>query len=418
MDILLMARATAVCKIAQLILPDQVITSANPHSALEVAIVMKIITSVGAKFAVRSGGHFTSPDFASIRDEGVLLDIRDLSQIRLSDDHSVSHTRPVISGGMSHFTNAWGMVANNVKNFEVVLADSRIGNANQDDHADLFKALKGGGPNFGIVTRFDLYTKSDYKLRYTTRVYSTDDAHAVMAAAVKVQENITKDDNTGFFLSTTPTILVTGMLYKEWVDARPNAFAPFDDITPVSVPIPETNGTQYSSAVAQTMNQVGKRASGTMSLKPDVELYVKTLGILQDVVRTSPNISLVHTFQPLGPVSVEKSKSFGGNVLNVQPVSQPWVSIVAFWTDDALDATGLNMIQRPVGRIKAAAAEARKMFEFEFVNDSDFAQSPLCSYGIESIGFMKESAEKYDPGGVFKQLQNDGLLVSKVRNDT
>ena len=41
---------------------------------------------------------------------------------------------------------------------EVVLADGSIVNANAFQRPDLFRALKGGSNNFGIVTRFDLKT--------------------------------------------------------------------------------------------------------------------------------------------------------------------------------------------------------------------------------------------------------------------
>lgn len=43
-------------------------------------------------------------------------------------------------------------------NFEVVLANGKDVNANRSDNVDLFKALKGGLANFGVVTRFDLKT--------------------------------------------------------------------------------------------------------------------------------------------------------------------------------------------------------------------------------------------------------------------
>ena len=39
---------------------------------------------------------------------------------------------------------------------QIVLASGQVINANTLDHSDLYKALKGGGNNFGIVTRFDL----------------------------------------------------------------------------------------------------------------------------------------------------------------------------------------------------------------------------------------------------------------------
>jgi hypothetical protein len=162
------------------------------------------------------------------------------------------------------------------------------------------------------------------------------------------------------------------------------------------------------------MDQVGKRASGTVAIQPDPELYVKMLGILQDVVQEAPGISLVHTLQPLSASGVVKSKSLGGNVLNVQPVSQAWLSIAAFWMDDALNSKGVELVQTLVKRIKAAAADAGKLLEFEFMNDSNFAQSPLRSYGAESVAYMREVAKKYDPDGVFQRLQNDGFLLSKI----
>ena len=39
-----------------------------------------------------------------------------------------------------------------------MLASGKVVNANIDHNADLYKALKGGSKNFGIVTRFDLNT--------------------------------------------------------------------------------------------------------------------------------------------------------------------------------------------------------------------------------------------------------------------
>lgn len=39
---------------------------------------------------------------------------------------------------------------------QVVLANGTVANVNQGTHPDLYFALRGGGNNFGIVTRFDL----------------------------------------------------------------------------------------------------------------------------------------------------------------------------------------------------------------------------------------------------------------------
>lgn len=61
-------------------------------------------------------------------------------------------------GGLSHYLYRYGLATDNVKVFEVVLANGTVVEATHDQHADLFQALKGGSSNFGIVTRFDLQT--------------------------------------------------------------------------------------------------------------------------------------------------------------------------------------------------------------------------------------------------------------------
>jgi FAD/FMN-containing dehydrogenase len=62
----------------------------------------------------------------------------------------------LLGGGTSLYTCRAGFGCDQVVTFEVVLADGSIVHVNRDEHADLFKVLKGGGNNFGIVTRFDM----------------------------------------------------------------------------------------------------------------------------------------------------------------------------------------------------------------------------------------------------------------------
>ena len=46
----------------------------------------------------------------------------------------------------------------------MVLSSGQVVNANAKSNPDLFKALKGGSSNFGVVTRFDLKTFKQEKL--------------------------------------------------------------------------------------------------------------------------------------------------------------------------------------------------------------------------------------------------------------
>ena len=61
-------------------------------------------------------------------------------------------------GGISYFGPRYGWTCDTVHNFEVVLASGDVVNANLHSNSDLFKALKGGSNNFGVVTRFDYET--------------------------------------------------------------------------------------------------------------------------------------------------------------------------------------------------------------------------------------------------------------------
>lgn len=55
----------------------------------------------------------------------------------------------------SFHSNTEGFAADNIHSFEIVLGDGSIVNANADENADLWKALKGGSGNFGFVTKLE-----------------------------------------------------------------------------------------------------------------------------------------------------------------------------------------------------------------------------------------------------------------------
>lgn len=67
---------------------------------------------------------------------------------------------------MAFLNSRRGLACDDVVAYEVVLADGSIAFAkkNENQHADLFRALKGGANNFGIVTNFKMNMLSNNKI--------------------------------------------------------------------------------------------------------------------------------------------------------------------------------------------------------------------------------------------------------------
>ena len=128
---------------------------------------------------------------------------------------------------------------------QVVLADGTIVNANADENSDLFWSLKGGGPNFGIVTRYDFYTVPAYDLWYAAYLYSSDQALELLDAMAQWQRGGASDLRSSVIFSIGLDSALVLMTYA--AHAKTTAvFAPFNRIEPLSIAIIPTNGTVRS----------------------------------------------------------------------------------------------------------------------------------------------------------------------------
>jgi FAD/FMN-containing dehydrogenase len=81
------------------------------------------------------------------------------------DTASVGIGGITLGGGIGYLVRKYGLTVDNVVSVELVTADGRLITASEDQHADLFWAVRGGGGNFGVVTSFQ------YRLHPVDTVY-------------------------------------------------------------------------------------------------------------------------------------------------------------------------------------------------------------------------------------------------------
>ncbi|MFJ7250498.1 FAD-binding oxidoreductase [Kitasatospora sp. NPDC098652] len=84
-------------------------------------------------------------------------------------------------GGVGWQTRALGLGADSVVSAEVVLADGKVVTASEEEHPELFWALRGGGGgNFGIVTRYERRHTTIPRMVNYTLAWPWDSAEKVL----------------------------------------------------------------------------------------------------------------------------------------------------------------------------------------------------------------------------------------------
>lgn len=150
------------------------------------ADVARVVTFAGEhhlELAVRSGGHSNAGH--STTEGGIVLDLRDMKGLDIDvdgrtawaqtgltaaeyttatgahglvtgfgDTGSVGIGGITLGGGVGYLVRKHGLTIDDLLGAEIVTADDELLHVDAEHHPDLFWAIRGGGGNFGVATRF------------------------------------------------------------------------------------------------------------------------------------------------------------------------------------------------------------------------------------------------------------------------
>ncbi|KAF2710660.1 FAD linked oxidase-like protein [Pleomassaria siparia CBS 279.74] len=421
-----------------------------PHNKNDVSLALQTIRFLKIQFAIRSGGHSPNPGWSSINKPGVLLDLQKLDEISVSEDKKVVSLGPggrwgkvyealdphglsviggripqvgvagvILGGGFFHFSGEYGLAADNVKNFEVVLADGSIVIANAEENTDLFWALKGGGSNFGIVTKFDIFTIPVHDIWYQVSIYTADQANACIDAFTEWQLEGSSDLKSTVAMIIGLDTITVGLLYST-TTASPNVFEPFNKLTPAVVAVPATNGTVHSftQILASTSSTDPMRHDYRgISSGVDAQLYKDVYATWKEkatAVHASTGANMTFVLQPIPAGLTQASKAKGGNPLGIPEKTHQWWTTLVDWADAKDDETVRSAPIATTDAWRQLSQERGLEVPYIFMNDASRDQNPIASYGQQNVQRLKTIASEYDPEQVFQKLQNGGFLLKNL----
>ncbi|KAK6071578.1 FAD binding domain-containing protein [Seiridium cupressi] len=401
---------------------------AIPTSKEDVSVAVTLLNLGGqvfpeeCKFAIRSGGHSPYAGSANIA-LGIILDLQNRSQLEVSTEKSTVEIEPgnrwvnvysaleqqglatvggrvatvgvsglVTGGGISFFSGRYGYACDNVQNFGVVLATGEIVNANATTNSDLWRALKGGSNNFGVVTSFtlpvfeqgniwggqlgiDISAIDDVFLAFESFTGNPDfDSYAALISSV------------GWIASSNTWMTAHSLEYTKAVDNPPI----FDGITSLG---PQFFSTLKISSLSNITTDMGasivasrRQLFASATYKNSAAMMSAIYEIAQEIAQNLVSVSSliwVFSFQPIPSIINAKAAAYGGNSLGLEESDGNLFNILLSPTWDTAEDDGLVYAQARelFRRMEAKAKELDVYHAYIYLNYADSWQDPIAGYG-------------------------------------
>ncbi|KAJ5213710.1 hypothetical protein N7449_000879 [Penicillium cf. viridicatum] len=389
----------------------------QPRTAQEVSFAVStlVATDGGAcKFAIRGGGHTTWAGANNIVD-GVTIDLSLMNTTTYNKNAGTASILPgsrwggvyetlakdnvTVPGGRSGVYRwqylphcaCWIRLRQRPE-YEVVLADGTIIEANKDSHADLFKALKGGSSSFGIVTKYDMKIIDGDKLWGGIVTYDNRTTLQHLEAGHKFINNLENDPYASWigmwgYLSVTDQNMVANALEYTSPVAYPAAFDDFITITNTSTSMP---GYRDVFLTASFLNNLDV-------MKRTVDIHNRMIEEAKAGAK-GDDYTMFTMIQPWPKLFTNHSTDLDGNMLGLDRFDENLFQVLFdySWKDEADDAL--------FNQLANSALEELTTYSKSIGADND-------------VEFIRTVAKKYDQTGVFQNQVPGGFKISAVANE-
>ena len=318
-----------------------------------------------------------------------------------------------LGGGISHFANAYGWACDNVDSFEVVTASGAVITASSTRYPDLYWALRGGGNNVGIVTKFNMRTFVQGPMWGGQRGHAESEWDKVYQAYYNYIQNAAKDTKqaqiVSFALQDGIKIAAADLEYSE-----PTPWPPvFDEWKAIPAIL---DGISVANLSTLAQNLGAGAPDGVQELywdrtfKVDRDIFKVMIDIFFEMlpaIEDAEGILPVLSFQAITVQAMEKMQQNGGNALGMNPKDGPIFicNLAILWTsaadNDRIFIFGNSLYERLV----AEAGKRGLNNDYIYMNYASPYQDVIASYGAANKQRLKEIAGFYDPTAVFQKLQ-------------
>lgn len=411
----------------------------RPTCTEDVVAAVKVARANGLPPSIRCGGHNIAGK--GLNDGGLTIDMTGMRRVEVDVERRLVHVDGgcqlgdadaatskhallvpagimsetgvgglALGGGIGWFSRKHGLTCDNFVELELVTAKGDVIVASETSHPDLFWALRGGGGNFGVVTRF---TFKAYpfgpNMRIGAALYDTDNAAAALKEYAKIYPTLPR--HVGWHAAMKPMMPKLPFVRDDLVGKRLTMF--------IAMWLNDAED-QAGIEMIERLNAVGNPVQTAMTVLPFAAGVQKIIN--EDFEDGHRYYTKEAHVADLAPAAIDRMVEFwkkmpmkdgeieviglGGAVGDVPEADaafsnrgyQWWLNFAMRWDDAAKDAEYMAITRKVVSDLEPWIGKGVYANMLNF----DEMDRVVEAFGAEKYAKLQRVKAEYDPENFFR----------------